>query len=81
MTDNRLRLLAPDHNLKTDMNQTGVGSDISEIKKKWYDQFKDTARNMGRALAGKPSLEEEEAQLAYDEKRNLKGDLKVDLRV
>lgn len=53
MRDNRLSRLAPDHNLKTDMNQTGVATDISEIKKKWYDQFKDTARNMGRAFVGK----------------------------
>jgi hypothetical protein len=81
MHDNRLSRLAPDHTLKFDMNQTGVASDISEIKKRWYDQFKDTARNMGRALAGKYSIAEEEAQKAYDEKRKIKGDITVDLGV
>jgi hypothetical protein len=79
--DKRLTRMAPDQNLKFDMNQTGVASDISEIKKNWYHQFKDTARNMGRALAGKYSVAEEEAQKAYDEKRKLKGEITVDSKV
>jgi hypothetical protein len=79
--DKRLSRLTPDQNLKFDMNQTGVASDISEIKKKWYDQFKDTARNMGRALRGKYSLADEEAQKAYDEKRKVKGKITVDYKV